>query len=251
MRVAPLFVLFSLVACDFQTDAGEVTREDRSVDAFSRVDASSMLDVEIDVGGPEAVSIVCGEFVVDDIITEVDNSDTLNIRMRDGARWMTIGQCEVHVRVPALTYASSDGSGDMDIDGATAELTALFSEGSGDIVASGEGLALEQVNVQGSGGINVSGVDTDAIVVALEGSGDVQMSGRANFVDLRLNGSGEIDGVDFTTVDADVRLAGSGSISLTVTGSANVTLEGSGNVTLGGNPQITSEISGSGDIRLD
>ena len=76
MRFAPLFALLSLVACDVQINAGEVTREDRTVDAFSRVDTSGMFDVEIDVGGPEAVSIVCGERLIEDIITEVDSNDS-------------------------------------------------------------------------------------------------------------------------------------------------------------------------------
>ncbi|MFT6377362.1 MAG: hypothetical protein ACJARS_004023 [bacterium] len=57
--------------------------------------------------------------------------------------------------------------------------------------------------------------------------------------------------MDLTTVDADVRLVGSGSVSLTVTGAADVTLTGSGDVELRGNPQVTSNVSGSGNVSVN
>ncbi len=251
MRFAPLFALISFVACDIQINAGDVTREDRTVEAFSRVDASGMFDVEIDVGGREAVSIVCGEIMLEDIITEVDNGGTLSISMREGAQWTGNHQCEVHVRAPELVYASMQGSGDMDIDGATSVLAALFGEGSGNITATGTDLALEQINAQGSGGISVDGINTDSVVVGLEGSGAIELTGQANFVDLRLDGSGGVDAEELVAVDADVRLVGSGSISLTVTGSVDVVLTGSGDIELLGNPEVTSEVTGSGDVRVD
>ncbi|MFT6144205.1 MAG: hypothetical protein ACJAZO_002721 [Myxococcota bacterium] len=251
MRFSPLFTLLSFVACDIQIEAGDVIREDRAVEAFSRIEASGMLDVEVDVGGPEAVSIVCGEHVLDDIITEVDNSNTLNIRLREGGRWTGIGSCEVHVRVPELTYASAQGSGNLDIDGATSTFATLFSEGSGRVIVTGTAMALEQIRGVGSGGVKVEGIDSRTLVVGLEGSGDVELSGRANVVDLGVDGSGDVDAMDLTTVDADVRLVGSGSVSLTVTGAADVTLTGSGDVELRGNPQVTSNVSGSGNVSVN
>ena len=244
-------VALSACGIDINRSAtGEVVREDRVVDAFTEVALLGSLDLEVDVGGETAVAVVCGSEVLTDVITEVEDG-TLVVRLRSGAIWAPLGQCEVHARTPGLVAATLNGSGTLRVDNADGDFERILLEGSGDVDVAGEAVGLLDAQLVGSGTLTVDGIASTALDVGLTGSGDVRLSGQTGMATMALDGSGSIEALDLTAEDATIGLSGSGDIDLTVTGTADVVVTGSGTVHLAGNPETDIDIRGSGDVNVD
>ncbi len=109
--------------------------------------------------------------------------------------------------------------------------------------------SLEQAAVAGSGNITISDLNAQDVAFNLPGSGKITASGTANGVTITLNGSGDIDCGALQAKSANVKIFGSGNITVNVSDSLNATILGSGNIQYRGNPSnVTKSISGSGNI---
>lgn len=104
----------------------------------------------------------------------------------------------------------------------------------------------------GSGDLAIVAFDQPSLALDLSGSADVTASGRADALDLTINGSGDADLRGLTLKDARIDIAGSGDADLAALGQVDVEINGSGDVTLSGRPaNLNSRISGSGQVYQD
>ena len=111
--------------------------------------------------------------------------------------------------------------------------------------------ALDAASLAGSGDIHVEGITADRFVANLAGSGDIFLAGTTQHAKLSVAGSGDIHAMKLTATDADVSVAGSGDIEFKGTGDAKVAITGSGDVTCHGKPaNLVQTVLGSGDIRI-
>lgn len=108
--------------------------------------------------------------------------------------------------------------------------------------------ALLNVSLAGSGDAKLE-VATISIKARIVGSGELVLTGKTNALDVDLVGSGEFKGFNLETYDADVSVAGSGSIDLVCNGHLKARATGSGDVRYKGSPTTEdSKVSGSGTI---
>jgi hypothetical protein len=109
--------------------------------------------------------------------------------------------------------------------------------------------SLDSVTIPGSGNITVSGLDTSSFRVTMPGSGNIIVDGKANDVNISLDGSGNILCENLKAKDATVRLDGSGNITVNASESLDASIKGSGDITYSGNPsRVTKTVPGSGSI---
>lgn len=107
---------------------------------------------------------------------------------------------------------------------------------------------LSALALTGSGNITLEKVEGDRLDVQFTGSGKIVASGNVQTLMLDLSGSGEFDGEQLTSQQAQTAVSGSGDVVVNAQETLAVDISGSGNVEYVGNPQVTSDISGSGSV---
>jgi len=129
-------------------------------------------------------------------------------------------------------------------------LESIELNGSGDVTstASADGLMIE---ISGSGDVSVDGLTADTVEVTIDGSGNVELSGATESLSIEIDGSGEVDTENLDAVTATLAIGGSGSASVNATGTLSIDISGSGSVRHTGGAVVDSEISGSGDVHAD
>jgi hypothetical protein len=109
--------------------------------------------------------------------------------------------------------------------------------------------AVDGLALTGSGTIAAEGVDVAALSVALSGSGAVTASGRAERVDVKLNGSGDVQLQDLVAQDMHATVSGTGRIALNATESLDASVPGTGSIVYTGNPpSVRKSVSGIGSV---
>lgn len=176
----------------------------------------------------DGVSVVAsGDPRAIDALRVTVEGGTLRVTRKPGT-WQDRGAM-VTVTVPSLRAATLSGSGDMEVEAATAPTFDARLAGSGDLI--------------------LRGVRGDTMRVELAGSGDLTASGRARQVEIRAAGSGDVDARALEVRDLRVDVSGSGDVRAQASGTAGVSADGSGDVTVTGPARCTVRKGGSGDVR--
>ena len=111
--------------------------------------------------------------------------------------------------------------------------------------------AVDELALSGSGTIDVEGIDADALAIALSGSGAVRASGRAQRVDVELNGSGDVRLQDLVAQDVHAKMSGTGRIAVNATDSLDAIVPGTGSIVYTGNPpSVRKSVSGIGSVSV-
>ncbi len=132
----------------------------------------------------------------------------------------------------------------------TPELEGLYLSGSGNMITETAIKANEmELKLSGSGNINVKDISCDEVDAAISGSGNIDVAGSADEMSIAISGSGNCNADEFQTKETDVRISGSGNCNVYAAKELTVAVSGSGSVFYNGNPTIDASISGSGKVR--
>ena len=180
------FAAVAVAGCAIGDDGARTTQA-RAVAGFTRIDNRDSVDVRLHVGAPQAVRVLAGKKVIDDVRTEV----------RDGTLYLTFDHhgfggrdVVVEASVPKLTGIQASGSGDIDADGIDADAIEVRSDGSSDIALAGK-VGRLALDLDGSGDADLAGLAAGDARVTAGGSGDVDV--RADHrLDIDLRGSGDV-----------------------------------------------------------
>ena len=242
-------LLFSM-GCEgplaFPCEAGEGNRvtESRSPRNFSKIILDLPGDVYVYKDTGFFLNITAQQNIIDQIQTDV-TGDILEITSDNCFR--SHKTIEIEVGLPDLAMLEVMGSGDFyGEDPFSSQKLELSVRGSGSIELQAD--ANEAfLDIQGSGDIHlttqVRNLDTHVF-----GSGDVYLTGNANFHNVDLEASGNLNAFDLISQQTDVRIAGSGSSEVSVDSLLNVKIRGSGNVVYKGNPALNVDITGTGEV---
>jgi len=130
------------------------------------------------------------------------------------------------------------------------EVTFLKVSGSGNIT--GENLFTSEnlvLRVTGSGKMDLE-LDYETVNSKITGSGNLDLAGVCDEFDYTITGSGDTNAFGLISNDGFVKITGSGDAEVFVNELLSVEITGSGDVLFKGNPsEISSDISGSGDLR--
>ncbi|MCP3061276.1 DUF2807 domain-containing protein [Myxococcus sp. K38C18041901] len=274
MRAAAvLLTVGGVTGCDvYERGNGDTVTEARGVEGFESVAYEGNLDVRVREGATPAVEVTLDSNLQDNVRAFVQSDGTLRIET-DG-NLDPQGPAHVDVTLPRLTGASLSGSGQVRVDGflgQQAEHVRLRAEGSGRLSYCGAARVLEAhlegsgelkvcmpesmvaqavaLHLSGSGEVSWSGA-ADAVRVTSDGSGTTRLAGRAERLDTRLSGSGDLEARPLEAVHLDVRVEGSGDVAASVAGgSVKVSIEGSGDVELWGSAALRDiDVDGGGRV---
>ncbi|WP_250446211.1 head GIN domain-containing protein [Actinotalea sp. C106] len=221
--------LVVLAGCGSTAAVGPRTTETREIAEVTAVELATSGDLTVEHGTSPSLTVTAGERVLPRLTSEVDDG-VLRLGTERSFGWRGPGAVSYHLVVTDLEAVELAGSGDITVDR-----------------ADGETLA---VSIQGSGAVRVDGVDVQGAAVSVAGSGDVVLGGRAAELQVSIEGSGAYEGEGLTSRDAAVSIAGSGDVDVEATRTLDVSIAGSGSVTHGGGARVTSDIQGSGDLRV-
>jgi hypothetical protein len=208
-----------------------MSTEDRQVSGFNGISSAGSFDVMIKMGSKESLKLEGDPELLKDIETVVENG-VLKIRNKknnNGWNWKKgMGKVTVFVEAKSLNSFNLSGSGDLKVDGPVKaeKLTNAIS---------------------GSGNVYLT-ADAGEYFGNISGSGELVINGKAKQATIKISGSGNFEGKNFSTSDAYVKISGSGNVNIKAEKSLDAAVSGSGNIRYSGNAQVNKTRSGSGSI---
>lgn len=231
-----MLALLSLVSCKkggmfCWREDGSLVSESRSVSGFDEVALSDIGNVYVEQASDYEVIVEASQNLQEIIVTQVKNN-TLDIRIKKGKCVRGNPTINVYVKTPNLRGLSISGSGNIFCNGfVETDKMDLRISGSGDIEVDSLSCQELEASISGSGNINVAGTDT------------------LSYEDLHISGSGNITTLNYPAMHVDASISGSGTCKVHALSTLNADISGSGDVLYLGNPSVTSNSTGSGQIR--
>ncbi len=168
-----------------------------------------------------------------------DLLDAIEVKVRDGRltirkpnwRQARNEKLTVYVTMPEIESLSVSGSGTLTNKGSLkCDKLKIGLSGSGDVELDGLTANILDIGISGSGGVN------------LEGNG-------AEDASISISGSGGVTAEDFKLEKMEVSISGSGRCKVWVEDSLRARVSGSGSIYYKGDPNIDSKSSGSGSVK--
>lgn len=212
------------------TKSKRVANDERNVSGFRGISSSGSFDVKITMGSKESLRLEGDDDVIKEIETKVENG-ILKIRNKKQGNWnwrSMRNKVTIYITAKSLNSITLSGSGDISVKGIVkaTKLTNVLS---------------------GSGSISLT-ADADEYSGTLSGSGELDVRGSAERAMIKIGGSGDFEGRDFKTSVADVKVSGSGNVTIRAEKQLNAAVSGSGDISYIGNPKVERIKSGSGSI---
>ena len=234
LSVPIIFACAFFANCNFPGNSlkgsGNVVEESREVAPIHRLVVDGPIDVYLNQGEEQSVSVK-GEDNIIPFVTTENREGLLRISLEKLPRSKPIRstkEIKVYVTVPSITSLRVSGSGDVIGSGKWRfEKMKIYINGSGDVWLSLSGNELKVIS---------------------RGSGDLHLDGKVSGQDISLFGSGDYKASGLESQKAVLILEGSGVARLDVRQNLDAQLFGSGDAHYYGKPQINSTISGSGKL---
>jgi len=162
-------------------------RETRDLDTFDEVIIGGAMDITIEVGKAQSVTIDVDEDYLEDVVTEVRNGK-LRIT-QEGRRWYNT-ELKVHITVADLNGFQVDGAVDATIKNIDSDDFDLEIGGAADLELTGKcGEARFEIN--GAGDIDAKEFECKSVEVIINGAGDADVF-ASDTVIARLSGIGNV-----------------------------------------------------------
>lgn len=225
--IIPAVVLLGVATACVHIGFGATTTVIREVKEFSDVHAATLATVSIVSGPTHEVSIICASNLIDLISTEVDNG-ILVISQVDDRRFISFGQCEVLVSLPALRALKVSGTAAARLSGTVAGSATVERSGTGSLdVEQLIGREIELLK-EGTGPFVVGDLQATGLFLRHIGTGRVEISGSVEEFTVQTGGPGAIKAMELIALDVTVGQNGGGPIEVNAssTVTANITSDG-------------------------
>lgn len=206
---------------------GDVHTETRSVGSFSGVSTSGSFDIYVSSGTQE-VKVEAEENLLQYIETYINDGE-LRIRTKDGFNLRPTKNVKVYVTNPAFNKIRSSGSGNI--------------IGQNKIISNDK----LDLGVSGSADINLE-LDAPEVEAEISGSGNLDLKGSTKKFETKISGSGNVRAMDLMSEETNVKVTGSGDVSVYASVKLVVRVTGSGDVRYKGNATVDSKITGGGGV---
>jgi hypothetical protein len=223
--------------------------DNRAVSPFTKIENSGPLDIVLEKGTKESVTVEVTGTDPQKVLTDVTDN-ILKIHMESGNYSNLKGK--VTITYVNLSEITNRGSGDLTCKSdLISENFALNNSGSGDVDIKGNVKAtLFSFQHSGSGDVVLANLETTDLNLSMRGSGDFKaIAGSAKKQIIALSGSGDVQLFGVTGESCTIAIKGSGNIETNVSDSIIGSISGSGNVNYKGDPKTKQvEIRGSGSV---
>lgn len=211
-----------------QTKSAE--KQTREVNDFHAISSGGSYNILVTMGNKESLEIDADEADLERIETLVQNG-TLRIRLKRDAKNYNIPfkrKVNIYITAKKLDGLAISGSGNLEVKGVLNS-------------------ASVNVQVSGSGSVTTK-VETQSISLAISGSGNVNISGTAGSAGIAISGSGGANAKDLKAKNSNIKIAGSGNVTLYTEETLSASLAGSGSVKYLGSPELQVNTLGSGKV---
>lgn len=213
-----LVILYVLVIA-FGTNVQAQGLNRQVIDQASNLKINGTADVFLSVSNETSIS------------TEEDDLDMISFENLNGTLSIETGGADaVYVSIPSLTSIHVQGSGNVSCaDSLSGEEIKIITKGSGD-------LSLV--------------VNYNTINAEVGGSTSLSLSGRANYLEAKVKGAGDLKAYRLPVNKAQIDLSGAGDAQVYVIDELKGNVEGAGTLYHRGNPDnIDVEVSGAGEVK--
>lgn len=212
---------------DAVTGRGEFRGYTYTVSDFTKIETALYCDINYHYSTNTTVSLLIQPNLAE-LVTVKVIGDTLVVNTTQRISWSGAKAPILNVGTPVLEELSMAGAG-------------MFI--AHDIIA-GESFA---VSLAGAGQA-LAELDVNLFTANLAGAGSMELTGRADTAVLTLAGAGSIDALDLQVKDADIDIAGAGSVSIGCSDNLLARLNGVGSVEYRGNPSLDVRRNGIGSV---
>ncbi len=227
----PLLVIILLMSsCDLRNClSGEGPNVDQTIELsqdITQFNIQTALDIELSEGNTQEIMITGPQNMIDALLDDSNVS---------GNTWnLNIEECTV--------------SKDLIITAQIKELEAIYIDGSAKVVGQNTFTNIDDLDIEidGSGDIELNVEQMDKLRAEIDGSGTIQLEGSAVESVNKIDGSGKFYLRNLMSLDASIKINGSGKAELNASESVNIEIDGSGDVCYVGSPELTITIDGSG-----
>jgi hypothetical protein len=207
---------------------GVQTTNTRITESYDKISTGGSFNVELVSGKEGTITIKGDENIISHIVTEVIGNE---------------------LKVYFEKNRSYNYKQDITITIPFEEISEISFAGSGNMITKNAIIATDfEAKMAGSGDCTLE-INAKNIVAKIAGSGNLNLSGTVENLEAKTAGSGDLNCDKLISQNADVAVAGSGSLEVNCTNNLIAKVAGSGNIQYKGNPKIIdSKVTGSGDI---
>ncbi len=191
---------------------GDRVSETRDLATFNNIRVKGGIELELEAGGEQSVSVSTDSNRIKLVETYVEDS-TLVIDMKKNKRKRFWNNADIDVRI---TVASFDG-----------------------------------IEVLGAVEGNLNNINSDNFKIDIRGAADLNVSGSCKNLVLDMRGAGDVDADKLECSSVDIDLKGAGSASVYASESVDAMMAGVGSIEVYGSPKdVNKRTGGIGSIRI-
>jgi hypothetical protein len=203
-----------------------VVKKQREAGSFSKIKASSGIDVFLTQGSTESITVEADENLHKYILTEIRNGE-LNVYTEVGIRDAERKRVYVTMRNIQAIRTTSAG----DVIGQTPVKSDIL-----------------KLSASSAGSINLE-ITAREVEVNLSSSGDMTLTGKADYLDATLSSAGDLNAFDLEVKEAKVTASSAGDADINVVEKIVARASSAGDITYRGNPRyIDAHSSSAGGI---
>jgi hypothetical protein len=164
-------------------------QQPRKLDNFVGINVKGPINMQVDIGKAQSVTITGEKAFIDNVQTVVDGG-VLRVSYDDKGPKNIKGESKIIITVPALTSFRVQGAGQADLNGVSGERIDISFEGAGALHANGK-VKLLRLKAQGVGEVNTKELKTERADVNFNGMGDVAVH-ASHTLNLVVRGMGSL-----------------------------------------------------------
>lgn len=211
MKTKTLFtsILILLFAC---TTTFAATKQERKVDAFSKIDIDSAFKVYLSQGSTQSVAIEIDDEYINDVETKVSNG-TLYVKLKDtrgGNRNIDI--MNVYITIPTIDGITASGAAKFMVETPIKNSGAVKFDLSGASSVKDVTLTCKKLDIEMSGASKCSiNLAADEVDVDASGAASLELSGKVDRLEVDGSGASKVDvrSLKYSTSDVDMSAAAS------------------------------------------
>lgn len=228
LALATLACSFTVSLPNSEKGNGNVQEEVREIGDFSEIAFSGIGELTVTLGDAPALSIEAEENLLP-YIKAYTRGDTLVIEIEDGVNIQPTEPVRFAITAVSLEAVDVSGVGDVNLPELAADSF--------------------NVAISGIGDVEISSLTAERLTAEMSGLGDLTIrDGQVGSQKVDISGGGKYTAAQMESAEAEIIVSGLGSATLWAEETLDVTISGSGNVSYFGSPQVTSDISGIGDL---
>jgi len=249
--LAIVLVTVSMTSCwDFPimiTGSGPIVTQEFDVAPFDKVEAATVIDVEIVQGDSLKVVAEGNENIMNYLEIKVVNNK-LRVDLVHGS--FSHFDMKVYITMPTVSEIDIESTGDIYAEGFTGlRSLKVRSSSTGKFTSDGIfDIAGDLDVVSSSTGSITLDANCQNIDARLSSTGSITIGGTCNYQSIDLSSTGNYNAYDLLSEECTVETSGTGDSKVNVSEQLDVTIRSVGNVYYKGNPRVNIEDYSIGDL---